>query len=100
MAQPLQKIVDLVRAQGFEFVAMTTADQLEVREEVRAMCAADMCHAYDKSWSCPPAAGTLDEYRERIASYSDVVVFETVMELEDEFDFETMMEAEQVRPAH
>jgi len=96
MEQPLQRIVDLARAQGFEFVATTTADQLEAREEVRAMCAANTCHAYGKSWSCPPAAGTLDEFRERIASYRDVVVFETVMELEDEFDFETMMEAEQV----
>ena len=95
MTQLVQQIVDLTRAQGFEFVATTTADRLEVREEVRAMCAADTCHAYGKSWSCPPAAGTLDDFRERIASYHNVVVFETVMELEDEFDFETMMEAEQ-----
>ncbi|MGI6221428.1 MAG: DUF2284 domain-containing protein [Coriobacteriales bacterium] len=96
MSQILQRVIELAKTHGFEFVATTTADRLQVREEVRAMCAADSCHAYGRNWACPPAIGGLDEFQAKIDSFSDVVVVETVMELEDKFDFETMMEAEQL----
>lgn len=87
-----EKIVELAREHGFECIGITTANKLRVRDEVRDMCSADKCKSYDRNWACPPACGTLDYFREEIGKRSSVVVFQTVGDLEDEFDIETMME--------
>ncbi|MDR0910297.1 MAG: DUF2284 domain-containing protein [Spirochaetaceae bacterium] len=61
--------------------------------EVRDMCKANKCGAYDTSWACPPALGTLDECRERIKPYSQGILLQTTALLEDEFDGEAMQKA-------
>lgn len=85
-----------VRAAGFECVGTTEAARLEVRLEVRAMCASGSCHMFGKNWACPPACSELDHFARIIAAHRTALVFQTVAELEDEFDGETMMEAEQL----
>ena len=89
----IEKIEALAGDIGFECIGHTDASELRVREEVRNMCAADLCHSYDHNWACPPGCGSIEEYGEMIAARESVVIFQTVAELEDEFDFETMMES-------
>lgn len=84
----------MVEQAGFDCVGAVSAADLQVRDEVRDMCASGHCHMYGKSWGCPPACGDLDEFRALLASCSEGFVFQTVGQLEDEFDGEAMMEAE------
>lgn len=86
--------IELAKAQGFECHGLTSAAELEVNPEVRAMCAADRCRSYGCNWMCPPACGDLSSFEEKIASHESCIVVQTVAELEDEFDFEGMMDAE------
>lgn len=79
---------------GFDAAGRVSAAALQVRDEVRGMCAAGRCHRYGSNWACPPACGELDEFRALLASCSSGLVFQTVGKLEDEFDGEAMMEAE------
>jgi len=58
--------------------------------EVRDMCSADRCRSYGKNWCCPPACGTLEEASERIKGYSSGIILQTVGNMEDEFDYETI----------
>lgn len=81
---------------GFDCVGAVCAADLQVRDEVRDMCASGKCHMYGCNWGCPPACGELDEWRATLAGCGEGFVFQTVMELEDEFDGKTMMEAEAV----
>ncbi len=78
---------------GFEVCVPLNTEALCFREEVREMCRADRCQSYGKTWSCPPACGTLDELRERVAPFSCGILVETVGVMEDEFDYESVMEA-------
>lgn len=87
-------LMELAREAGFEAVGATAASRLSVKPEVRDMCAADRCRAYDRSWVCPPACGSLDAFAEAIASKETALVVQTVATLEDEFDIEGMQEAE------
>jgi predicted metal-binding protein len=57
------------------------------------MCAADKCHAYNKNWACPPACGSLEEWGERFAHYTNGFVFQTIAHMEDDFDFEAIESA-------
>lgn len=83
-----------VEEAGFDCVGAVAAADLEVREEVRAMCASGRCRMYGCNWGCPPACGDLERWRAEIAGCTEGLVFQTVGELEDEFDGEAMMEAE------
>lgn len=80
-------------ALGFEVTAPLAVSSLEFRDEVRAMCRADRCRSYGKTWSCPPACGSPGEMRQKIAPFSRGVLVETVCKMEDEFDFESIEEA-------
>ncbi|MEA4965174.1 MAG: DUF2284 domain-containing protein [Oscillospiraceae bacterium] len=83
---------------GFSHAADWTAD-VRPLPEIRAMCAADKCHAYNKNWTCPPLCGTLEECAARLVQHRSGLLVQTVAQLEDEFDVETMIEAEKAHLA-
>ncbi|MDR1299080.1 MAG: DUF2284 domain-containing protein [Oscillospiraceae bacterium] len=78
---------------GFDDAGRMDVSRLEFLQDVRDMCAADKCHNYGRSWSCPPAAPGLDEMRDKVRGYSDGLLVQTVGQLEDSLDYEEMMAA-------
>lgn len=56
--------------------------ELVFSEQVRYICETE-CPRYGKSWSCPPATGTVEECRKRCLEFEKVFVFTTVAEVED-----------------
>lgn len=59
----------------------------------RKMCESNACGNYGKNYTCPPDVGDIEELMSKVKSYSKAVVYQTVGELEDSYDFEGMMEA-------
>jgi predicted metal-binding protein len=53
-------------------------------------CKANACGKYNKSWACPPACGTIEEQKEKILQYDNVLIFTTKHSLEDSFDHDGM----------
>ena len=84
----------LAEEAGFSHWGFFRTEGLRFLQEVRDMCAADRCDRYDKCWSCPPGCGTLEESREKAGMFSWGILLQTTAELEDDYDVETMMEAE------
>ena len=82
----------LARACGFDAAAPLKVSALRFLPEVRAMCAANRCRTYDKSWSCPPATGTLEELQARCSAFQSGLLAQTVGAREDPFDFEAIQE--------
>lgn len=90
----IKKIEQMGMEQGFSHVVLLDCDTIELKPEVRQMCAADTCHKYDKCWSCPPGCGSLEECEAKVRQYKYGIIVQTVGELEDVFDGEGMMETE------
>ena len=88
-----QDMQALILDSGFECQGDFDPQRLVARPEVRAMCAADKCHAYGKNWACPPGCGEIEDSNQRFKRYSNGIVFQTIAYMEDEFDFETTMAA-------
>lgn len=86
-------IRELAAQQGFECMGTCSAKDLVARDEVRSMCAANTCNMYGHSWSCPPACGEIADFQEQMTAYDQCLVVQTVAEMEDDFDFETMEES-------
>ena len=82
-----------VRA-GFTSHGFFDANKLNPRPEVRAMCESNSCGRYNKSWSCPPASGTLDEILEILSRYQSGLLLQITETLEDDFDIDTMSKTE------
>ena len=90
-------VEEVIQSVGFDCVGSCSTEGLQVREEVRDMCAAGRCQVYGHSWACPPNCGDLAYFDKFIHEKKTCYVVQTVGELEDDFDIETMMEAEQTQ---
>ena len=67
----------LCLSHGFTNVVPLACDTIELKPEVRQMCASDSCHKYNKCWSCPPGCGTLEECKQRVRKYKLGILVQT-----------------------
>lgn len=95
-----EELSALAEKAGFTAWAALDVATIELKSEVRDMCAANTCGQYDKRWSCPPGCGTLDECAERLKDYTHGILVQTYGDIEDGFDFEAMMEIESDHKDH
>ena len=59
----------------------------------RDMCESNACGVYGKCWMCPPDVGDIDLLMSKVRNYDYALVYQTVTEIEDSFDFEGMIAA-------
>ena len=90
----IKRALSLAEDAGFTHAAPLDPASIELKDEVRAMCASGSCGQYGKRWSCPPGCGSLSECAARVAGYHTGILVQSVGELEDSMDVETMMETE------
>ena len=84
----------LAQASGFTAWAPLDVATIELKPEVRAMCANNTCGRYGKCWSCPPGCGELDACAEALRRFSQGILVQTVGDVEDSLDFEAMTQIE------
>ncbi len=69
-------------------------DRIPFDEELRKACEANICGHYGRNYACPPNVGTPGELIAEAKSYRKGLVFQTVTEIEDSYDIEGMMDAQ------
>ena len=84
----MTELFTLSRELGFTAAAPVNMSALTPLEEVRAMCEADRCGRYGRSWACPPGCGTLEHTRARIEMYSEGILVQSTAKLADDFDYD------------
>ena len=87
--------VNIARKCHFFAAFPVDIDTLIPRSDVRAMCAADQCGAYGKNWTCPPHCGTLTACGEKLRSYRQGILVQTVEKLEKTIDTKGYRRAEE-----
>ncbi len=91
----VEELIEMAKETGFTAWKPLDVASLELRSEVRDMCADNTCGRYEKCWSCPPGCGTLDECMERLRQHTIGILVQTIGDIEDSFDVEAMMEISQ-----
>ncbi|GHS93577.1 hypothetical protein AGMMS50276_04410 [Synergistales bacterium] len=89
----MRELVERAIKYGFSHASLLDASTLTVRSEVRDMCRADKCQMYDKNWMCPPACNDLSDNASRVTEYKSGLIVQTTGILEDDFDYDSMMAA-------
>lgn len=95
-----EELSKLAEEAGFTAWAPLDVSTIELKTEVRDMCAVNSCGQYGKRWSCPPGCGTLEECTDRLKGYTQGILVQTYGDIEDGFDFEAMMEIEADHKEH
>lgn len=100
MEYSIDKLVEAGKEAGFSHVHEMDPDTIVLMQEVRDMCAANTCGQYGVKWSCPPGCGSLEECERKVRGYQKGLIVQTVGQLEDSMDYETMMETEEAHKEH
>ena len=97
MAEKKQLLFEMLAAAPLSLGAYK-ASVMETKDIVldrafRDMCASNACGVYGKCWMCPPDVGDIEVLMQEVGQYDYALVYQTVTELEDSYDFEGMIEA-------
>lgn len=87
------RLTELALSLGAFRASVIPVEDIETDASFRDLCAANVCGNYSRNWMCPPDAGDIHDLMAALRSYSYALVYQTVSELEDSYDFEGMMDA-------
>ncbi len=91
-----KELLDKVLEMGAYKTGLVKVSDIRFERAFRDMCEANACGNYGKCWMCPPDAGDIDVLIEEAKGFQKALVYQTVGQLEDSYDFEGMMEAARV----
>ena len=83
----IEELMQLAAECGFSHSAKLNMEALIFRQEVRDMCSADQCRNYGRSWSCPPAVGTLEQSAEKARRYNRGIIVQTTGLMRRDIDY-------------
>ena len=95
-----EQLSRMAQEAGFTAWGPMDVATVELKQEVRDMCAVNSCGQYGKRWSCPPGCGSLEECTQQLQAYTRGILVQTCGDIEDGFDFEAMMEIESDHKDH
>jgi len=82
----------LAKEIGFSYTGVLDVNTIELKQDVRNMCASGKCAKYNTNWACPPACGSIEDCSKIIHAYKRGILVQTVGQLEDALDGEAMVE--------
>lgn len=88
-----ENVLAQIKECGATHVGIVDIRDVKFDRAFRDMCAANLCGNYGRCWMCPPDVGDIDEMIAHAQTFDKIIVYQTISELEDSYDFEGMMEA-------
>ena len=87
------KLKQAVLEQGATKAQYILGKDIVLSSQFRDVCAGNQCGMYGKSYMCPPAIGDINELMDKVRSFPQAILYQSIHEIEDSFDFEGMMDA-------
>lgn len=91
--QLIDALTESALSLGATNASVITASEIPLDRQFREMCAVNACGVYGKCWMCPPDVGEIDALMAEVKGYGHALVYQTVTDLEDSFDYEGMIDA-------
>jgi Predicted metal-binding protein len=70
------------------------AAKIPFNEDFRKLCEENSCGSFNRNWMCPPGVGSISHLIKRALGFHQGLLFQTVHQLEDSFDWEGMQEGQ------
>lgn len=91
MIEKQNEIYQLIIKAGAKNAAAIQQKDILYDRIFRDICAANSCGNYGKCYMCPPDIGDIDQLMQEAQSYACGILYQTIYEIEDSFDFEGMV---------
>lgn len=88
-----QDLIDIALDAGATKATVIQAKDIVLSATFRDICARNSCGMYGRCWMCPPDIGDIEPLMAQVRSYRYGLLYQTISNLEDSFDFEGMQEA-------
>lgn len=88
-----QTLLQMVLDVGVTHAARLRQEDIVYNRMFRSLCEQNTCGNYGKCYMCPPDAGDIDQLIAAAKQYDQGIMYQTISQLEDSFDFEGMQEA-------
>lgn len=82
------ELIQEIQKKGVHSAAFVDTVKVPFDPDLRKYCTPQACGSYGKNWGCPPAVGDIYDLIQRAKQYKRTLVYETVAQLEDSFDYE------------
>lgn len=92
MESDIDKLSLLAKSLGAVHAAIIEVEAINFNEDYRKQCEQNACGSYNKNWMCPPAIGRINELKERTSKFKQGLLFQTVYQLKNSFDWEGMQQ--------
>ena len=89
----MQELLNIAINAGATNVGIAKVADMKFSSEFRTACAQNVCGKYGTCWMCPPDVGDIDDMIAEAKRYESIMVFQSIAQLEDSFDFEGMEDA-------
>ena len=76
--------------------AILETSKIQFHEDFRKACEKNFCRKYDTNWMGPPAIGPISELKQRATAYRQGLLFQTVHQLNSNFDIRGMLSAAEI----
>ena len=87
------KLAELATAHGATNTCIIDVADIKTSLDFRAICATNACGVYGRCWQCPPYIGEAQDLIDKLYTYKTAVIYQTIAQIEDSFDFEGMIDA-------
>jgi len=84
--------IQLTLDNGATKAVIIPESQIVTSTTFRDICKTNACGGWGRNWTCPPACGDIEDLIARVRSFSHGLLFQTIHEIEDSYDFEGMTE--------
>lgn len=86
--------IEKAKEKGFDTAATLDPKTLTAWEDVRSMCVADKCGAYNKNWTCPPVCGSLEECQRKMRGFERGILLQSIGHMRKSIDSQCYRETE------
>ena len=87
------RIVRIIEEMGASHAAYVETKDIPFEKAFRSACEQNACGFYNRCWTCPPEAGSIEDCMARVKVFPCAVLYQTISPLEDSYDIEGMHDA-------
>jgi predicted metal-binding protein len=92
----LNHCIEKAKELGASKSAGINTSDIQFSETFRDRCKQNTCGHYGTNWMCPPAIKSFEECNAEIMECSGGFLFQSIYTLEDSFDFDGMVKAQEI----
>ena len=89
----MTNLVEIALSAGATGAGIAKVSDIKFSQEFRAACEQNVCGRFGTCWMCPPDVGDINEMIAHAKTFENILVFQSIGQLEDSYDFEGMADA-------